>query len=438
MGITNPPSVKELSTPDSQTIIERMVERNNMFIAYEKVYGNKGAPGIDKMTVEELMPYLHKHWAAIKVRLLNGTYMPQAVKQVSIPKPNGGERLLGIPTVLDRLIQQALYQVLIPYFDPEFSENSYGFRPGKSAHQAISRARDYQTEGKRWVVDMDLAKFFDEVNHDRLIMRIKSKVNDKGLLQLIRKYLNTGIMVDGVATQREKGTPQGSPLSPLLSNIVLDELDKELERRGHSFCRYADDCNIYVRSRRTAERVMSSITNFVEKKLKLKVNKDKSAVAKPSQRKFLGYSFTSDKKPKIRLPKESVKRFKSKAKQIFRMGRGRNIIGLVKVNLTPLIRGWITYFRLTETKLFAEELDGWIRRKLRNIIWRQWKRPYTRYKNLLKLGLTEVRARMSAFNGRGAWWNSGASHMNECFKKKYFDNIGLFSMLDYVKTVRHH
>lgn len=287
-------------------------------------------------------------------------------------------------------------------------------------------------------MDMDLAKFFDEVNHDRLIMRIKSKVNDKGLLQLIRKYLNTGIMVNGVATQREKGTPQGSPLSPLLSNIVLDELDKELERRGHSFCRYADDCNIYVRSRRAAERVMSSITNFVEKKLKLKVNKDKSAVAMPSQRKFLGYSFTLDKKPKIRVPKESVKRFKSKAKQIFRQGWGRNIGRLIKEYLTPFIRGWITCFKLTETKSFAEESDGWIRRKLRNIIWRQWKRPNTRYKNLLKLGLTDCRARMSAFNGRGAWWNSGASHMNECFKKKYFDNIGLFSMLDYVKAVRNH
>jgi hypothetical protein len=245
-------------------------------------------------------------------------------------------------------------------------------------------------------------------------------------------------MIDGVVTIREKGTPQGSPISPLLSNIVLDELDKELERRGHSFCRYADDCNIYVRSRKAAERTMESITGFVEKKLKLRVNKDKSAVARPVQRKFLGYSFTGHIKPRIRVPVETVKRFKSKAKQLFRKGRGRNIIRFVKEDLTPLIRGWITYFKLTETKQFAEELDGWIRRKLRNIIWRQWKKPRTRSKNLLKLGLIEERARLSAFNGRGAWWNGGASHMNECFKKKYFDRIGLFSMLDFVTANRNH
>jgi RNA-directed DNA polymerase len=406
--------------------------------AYGRIVGNKGAPGIDKMTVEQLKPYLKKHWAEIKVKLLNGTYKPQAGRQVSIRKPNGGERLLGIPTVLDRLIQQALYQVLNPYFEPEFSQHSYGFRAGKSAQQAIIQAKQYQSEGKRWVVDMDLAKFFDEVNHDRLIMRIKSKVNDKGLLRLLRKYLKSGIMVDGVTTIREKGTPQGSPLSPLLSNIVLDELDKELERRGHSFCRYADDCNIYVGSRKSAERVMESITGFVEKKLKLRVNKDKSAVARPVQRKFLGYSFTGHTKPKIRVPEESVKRFKSKAKQLFRQGRGRNVGRLIKEGLTPLIRGWITYFKLTETKQFAEDLDGWIRRRLRNLIWRQWKRPRTRYKNLIKRGFTEERARLSAFNGRGAWWNSGASHMNECFKKKYFDSIGLFSMLDFVNANRNH
>ena len=438
MRITKPPSVTELPNPKSETIVERMVERSNMLQAYERIVSNKGAPGIDKMTVEQLMPYLKKHWSAIKVKLLNGTYQPQAVRQVSIPKPNGGERLLGIPTVLDRLIQQALYQVLNPYFDPEFSENSYGFRAGKNAQQAVSRAREYQSAGKRWVVDMDLSKFFDEVNHDRLIMRIKRKVNDKSLLQLIRKYLKSGIMIDGIATVREKGTPQGSPLSPLLSNIVLDELDKELERRGHSFCRYADDCNIYVRSKKSAERVMGSITRFVEKKLKLKVNKDKSAVARPVQRKFLGYSFTGQRTPKIRVPEESIKRFKSKAKQLFRQGRGRNIGRFVKEDLTPFIRGWINYFKLAETKQFAEDLDGWLRRRLRNIIWRQWKKPKTRYKNMLKLGLSEERARQSAYNGRGAWWNSGASHMNECYKKKYFDRIGLFSMLDFVTANRNH
>lgn len=435
--MTNQPSVGNVSIPDGITIIERMVERANMFKAYKKVYSNKGAPGIDNMTVEELMPYLRKHWETIKIQLLSGTYKPQAVRQVSIPKPNGGERLLGIPTVLDRLIQQALHQVLNPYFEPIFSANSYGFRSGKSAQQAILQAKEYQSEGKCWVVDMDISKFFDEVNHDRLIMRIKQRVNDKGLLRLLRKYLKTGIMIDGVTSVREKGTPQGSPLSPLLSNIVLDELDKELERRGHSFCRYADDCNIYVSSQKAAERVMKSITNFVENKLRLRINQDKSAVDYPYKRTFLGYSFTWGEHPKIRVPAESVKRFKTKAKQILRRGRGRNVGRLIKEDINPLIRGWINYFKLTETKRFAEEMDGWIRRKLRNILWRQWKTPQTRYKNMLKLGLSEERAKLSSNNGQGAWWNSGQQHMNACLKKRYFDKIGLISMLDFVTAIRH-
>jgi len=285
---------------------------------------------------------------------------------------------------------------------------------------------------------MDLAKFFDEVNHDRLIMRIKKKVNERGLLKLLRNYLKSGIMIDGIMTLRKKGTPQGSPLSPLLSNICLDELDKELERRGHSFCRYADDCNIYVRSKKSAERVMKSISNFVGNKLRLKVNKVKSAVARSWQRIFLGYSYTNNKEPKIRVPQETVKRFKSKAKQLFRQGRGRNISKLIKEDLNPLIRGWINYFKQAEVKQFAEDLDCWIRRKLRNIIWRQWKKPKTRYKKLLQHGLDEQRARQLAYNGRGAWWNSGRSHMNECFKKKYFASIGLFSMLDFVVANRNN
>jgi RNA-directed DNA polymerase len=436
--MTMRPSVKKDSIPKGITIIEQMVERSNMERAYAKVVSNGGSAGIDNMTVEQLKPYLQKHWTAIKTQLLEGKYKPKAVKQVSIPKPNGGERLLGIPTVLDRLTQQALYQVLNPYFEPVFSEYSYGFREGKNAQQAVRQSKEYQADGKRWVVDMDLAKFFDEVNHDRLIMRIKKKVNDKGLLKLLRKYLKSGIMIEGVTTLREKGTPQGSPLSPLLSNIVLDELDKELQRRGHSFCRYADDCNIYVRSRKAAERVMKSITNFVELKLKLKVNKIKSAVAKTWQRTFLGYSYTWHKQPKIRVPEQTIKRFRSKAKQLFRQGRGRNTANFIKEDLNPLIRGWINYFKHAEVKQFAEDLDGWIRRRLRNIIWRQWKRPGTRYKNLLKLGLEDNRAKQSAYNGHGAWWNSGASHMNECYKKKYFANMGLISMLDIVIANRNH
>lgn len=432
MGVTNHASVETTPIHDGSTILEQMVSRANMTAAYEKVKSNNGAPGIDNMTVDKLLPYLNKHWHHIKEQLLSGTYTPQAVRQVSIPKPNGGERLLGIPTALDRLIQQALHQVLNPYFDPNFSDFSYGFRAGRSAHDAIKQAKNYQSEGKRWVVDMDLSKFFDEVNHDRLIMRIKQKVNDKGLLQLLRKYLTTGIMIDGAASVREQGTPQGSPLSPLLSNIVLDELDKELEKRGHSFCRYADDCNIYVKSKRAAERVLQSITNFVEKKLRLRVNQEKSAIGRPWERVFLGYSFTMHKQTKIRVPDKSTKRFKAKAKQVFRRGRGRNIGKLINEDLNPMIRGWINYFKLTETKKFAEDLDGWLRHRLRNIIWRQWKKPKTRYRKMLSLGLAEERARLSAFNGRGAWWNSGQSHMHACFKKKYFDKIGLVNMLDVI------
>lgn len=427
----------KVSDPKGLTIIEQMVERDNMLKAYERVKSNKGAPGVDKMTVEKLWPYLQKHWVEIKIRLLNGTYKPSSVREVIIPKLSGGTRKLGIPTVLDRLIQQALHQVLNPYFDPEFSEKSYGFRAGKSAQQAVLQAREYQREGKRWVVDMDISKFFDEVNHDRLIMRIKQRVNDSSLLKLIRKYLKTGIMIGGISSMREKGTPQGSPLSPLLSNIVLDELDKELVKRGHSFCRYADDCNIYVRSRRAAERVMTSMQHFIETRLRLNLNKEKSVVARPWTIVFLGYSFTINKSPKIRVPAPTIKRFKTKAKLIFKRGRGRNIGRLIKEDLNPLIRGWINYFKLSETKGFAEDLDGWLRRRLRNIIWRQWKKPKTRYKKLLKSGLEETNARQSAYNGRGAWWNSGQRHMNFCFKKKYFDYIGLLSMLDLVKTNRN-
>jgi RNA-directed DNA polymerase len=436
MGMTNRTSVERLSYPVKETIIERMVERTNMKAAYDRIVRNNGAPGIDKMTVDKLLPYLNKHWAAIKVKLLNGTYEPQAVRQVSIPKPNGGERLLGIPTVLDRLIQQALHQILNPYFEPEFSKYSFGFQAGKSAHQAVLQAKEYQTEGKRWVVDMDIRKFFDEVNHDRLIMRVKQRVNDKGLLQLLRKYLKAGIMVDGITTMREKGTPQGSPISPLLSNIVLDELDKELERRGHSFCRYADDCNIYVGSKRAGERVMASIRRFVELKLRLRINEDKSAVAKPCERTFLGYSVTEY--GKICVPECTIQRFKSKTKRLIRQGRGRNVGRFIKDTLTPFIRGWMNYFRLTEVKTFAMELDRWVRRRLRNIIWRQWKKPLTRYRNLRRRGVSEEKSKSAMYNGKGPWWNSGAYHMNACFNNNYFEKLGLFSMLDFVENHRHH
>lgn len=408
--------------------MEAVVERENMMAAYKRVAGNKGAAGVDGMSVDELKPYLDEHWVRIKGELLEGRYEPQAVAQVEIPKPNGGMRKLGIPTVVDRLIQQAIHQVLEPVFDRDFSKSSYGFRRGRNAHQAVKQARENVKEGRRWVVDIDLEKFFDRVNHDILMARVARKVNDKRVLRLIRRYLQAGIMTDGIVTARQEGTPQGSPLSPLLSNIMLDDLDKELERRGHKFCRYADDCNIYVQSRLAGERVMKSITQFLERKLRLRVNATKSVVDRPWKLKFLGYSMTMEKKPRMKLARQSIERFKAKLRALFRQGRGRSVQKLIE-ELNPILRGWINYFRLAEVKDIFEELDGWIRRRLRNILWRQWKRVYTRVKNLMKRGLEEVRAWQSATNGRGAWWNSGASHMNEAFPRSYFDRMGLISLL---------
>ena len=427
---TNNTLGQKMNTPEHATIIEQVVERKNMIEAYKRVRGNKGAAGVDGMTVAKLEDYLKAHWAEIKEQLLEGRYIPAAVRGVKIPKPNGGKRQLGIPTVVDRLIQQALHQILNPIFDPHFSPNSYGFRTGKNALQAVVKAKEYQLSGKRWVVDMDLAKFFDEVNHDILMSKIAYRVKDKKVLTLIRRYLQAGIMADGITSVRDKGTPQGGNLSPLLSNIILDELDRELERRGHSFCRYADDCNIYVKSEKAGKRVMETITRFVEKKLKLKVNRDKSAVAQPWKRKFLGYSFTFEKNVRLRVAKESIEKFVGKVKDKVREGRGRNLKRFVLECLNPLIRGWINYFRCAEVKQFAETLDGWLRRKMRCILWRQWKRPWTRMKNLMKRGLSKEQAVRSAFNQRGPWWNSGAKHMNIAFPKKFFDDLGLISLLD--------
>jgi RNA-directed DNA polymerase len=344
-------------------------------------------------------------------------------------------RQLGIPTAMDRLIQQAMQQVLTPLFDPDFSESSYGFRPGRSAHQAVLSAREHVAAGKRWIVDMDLEKFFDRVNHDVLMSRISRKVRDKRVLVLIRRYLQSGLMRGGILEQRKDGTPQGGPLSPLLSNILLDDLDKELESRGHAFCRYADDCNIYVRTRRSGERVMASITRFLAERLKLRVNLSKSAVDRPWNRKFLGYSMTWHMRPRIKFAPQSVKRLKDGLREEFRAGRGRSLRFFVST-LTPKLRGWVNYFKLAEVRGVFEELDGWIRRKLRNILWRQWKRPYTRMKNLKKRGLSEERAWKSATNGRGPWWNSGASHMNQAFPKRFFDALGLVSLLSHLRRLQ--
>lgn len=422
---------REKSIRKAEGLLERVVARENMLEALKRVRRNQGAPGTDGMTVSGLGPYLQTEWPSIKERLLNGSYRPSPVRGKEIPKPGGkGVRVLGIPTAQDRLIQQAIHQVLQPLWEPGFSTSSYGFRPRRSAHQALVAAKAHVSEGYRWVVDLDLEKFFDRVNHDVLMARLARRIGDKALLKLIRKFLTAGMMVGGLETQRTKGAPQGGPLSPLLSNILLDDLDKELERRGHRFCRYADDCNIYVRSQRAGERVMETVTNFLETKLKLRVNREKSAVDRPWKRKFLGYSMTAHKKPKLKIARESVRRFKAEMKREFRKGRGRNLERFIQ-ELTPKLRGWVVYYRLAEVKGIFEELDGWIRRRLRAILWRQWKRPKKRYEMLRKRGLLEATARKSASNGRGPWWNAGTRHMNMAFPAGYFMGCGLVSLAMY-------
>lgn len=409
--------------------MEAVVERNNLWQAYERVVRNKGAAGVDGLTVADFKAWLQQHWPSVKAALLAGDYMPMAIRKVDIPKPNGGVRTLGIPTVLDRLIQQALLQVLQPQFEPEFSEHSNGFRPGRNAWQAVQRAQSYLREGRRWVVDLDLEKFFDRVNHDILMSRLARKIKDGRVLKLVRRYLEAGMMSDGVVSARTQGTPQGGPLSPLLSNILLTDLDRELERRGHRFCRYADDCNIYIGSEMAGQRAMAAITGYLEQKLKLRVNHDKSAVARPWARKFLGYSFTWHKQARLRIAVSSLQRLKDKVRDIVVGNASRNLVATIN-ELNPVLRGWTSYFRLTEVKGVLQDLDGWIRRKLRCLIWRQWKYPATRNRKLQGRGLDATRAWKSASNGRGPWWNAGASHMNAVYPKSSFDALGLVSLRD--------
>ena len=416
-------------------LMDAVCERGNLWLAYERVIRNKGAAGVDGIGVAEFKGHLQQHWPTIKANLLAGTYIPQAVRRVDIPKPQGGVRTLGIPTLTDRLIQQALHQVLSPIFEADCSESSYGFRPGRNAHQAVKAAQHYVAEGRRVVVDMDLEKFFDRVNHDILMTKLAKKIEDGRVLKLIRRYLEAGMMAEGVVSPRTQGTPQGGPLSPLLSNILLTELDRELERRGHAFCRYADDCNIYVRTQAAGERVLAGITQFLSERLKLTVNEAKSAVARPWERKFLGYSLTWHKAPKLRIAPTSLQRLEDKIREVLKGARGRSVRATIE-ELNPVLRGWAAYFKLTETKRALEELDGWLRRKLRCILWRQWKRPYTRAKNLMKAGLKEERAFRSALNQRGPWWNSGASHMNAAFPKSFFDRLGLVSLLDTTRRLQ--
>lgn len=417
------------------SLMEAVVERGNLKLAYQRVVENKGAAGVDQLAVSELKDHLKRHWPTIRARLLAGAYQPQPVRRVDIAKPQGGVRTLGIPTVVDRLIQQALHQVLQPIFEPTFSDASYGFRPGRNAHQALRRARHYVAQGRRWVVDMDLEKFFDRVNHDLLMSKLVTKIADARVLTLIRWYLEAGMMADGLVQPRQQGTPQGGPLSPLLSNILLTDLDRELERRGHAFCRYADDCNIYVASERAGVGLLQSLTGFLAERLKLTVNVTKSAVARPWQRKFLGYSLTWHQRPKLRIAKPSLQKLTEKVRVLLRGAHGRNLATTIQT-LNPVLRGWAAYFKLTETKRALEERDGWIRHKLRGVLWRQWKRPYARARTLMKRGLTEERAWRSACNQRGPWWNAGASHMHAAFPKSWFDHLGLVSLLDTVQRLQ--
>ena len=415
---------------EPNTLMEQVLERPNLMRAYQRVVSNKGAAGVDQMPVTALKGHLQQHWPTLRERLLAGDYHPQSVRRVSIPKPQGGERILGIPTVQDRLIQQALHQTLSPMLEPTFSDHSYGFRPGRSAHQAVKAMQGYINDGHRWVVDLDLAQFFDRVNHDVLMSLLTRHITDHRILTLIRRYLKAGMLEGGVVSPRKQGAPQGGPLSPLLSNVLLTELDRELERRGHRFCRYADDCNIYVRSKRAGERVMASITHFLETRLRLKVNTDKSAVDRPWRRSFLGYSVSWHKRQvRLRVAPKSLKAFMTKLRPLLKRSRGQSLTTTIR-HLNPVLRGWANYYRLTASKRPVEALDGWIRRRLRLILWQQWKRAYTRARNLMRLGLTEPRAWMSAMNGRGPWWNSGASHMHAALPKRVFNGLSLVSLLD--------
>lgn len=414
---------------EGSSLMEAVVERSNLWLAYRRVVENKGAPGIDDLRVDEFKDWLKVHWPSVKAALLENRYMPQAVRAVDIPKPAGGVRTLGIPTVLDRLIQQALLQTLQPIFEPGFSASSYGFRPGKSAHQAILAAQRHVQEGRRWVVDIDLEKFFDRVNHDILMSRVARQVKDDRILKLIRRYLEAGLMRDGIAEVRTQGAPQGGPLSPLLSNILLTDWDRELERRGHAFCRYADDCNIYVRSKAAGQQLMLRMTTFLQERLKLRVNEGKSACARPWERKFLGYSLTAHRQAKLRIAPASLQRLTARVRELMRLGRGRSLSDTIEA-LNPVLRGWMAYFQLTQSKRPLEELDGWLRRRLRCLLWRQAKHRQGRTVMLRRQGLPEDRAWRSAHNGQGPWWNAGASHMNTAFPKRFFDALGLVSLLD--------
>jgi len=425
-------SLSVVSEPErpanTSRILEEVCERANLKEALRQVKGNKGSAGVDRMTVDQLGNYLKQHWSAIREQLLNGTYEPKPVRRVEIPKPDGGMRKLGIPTALDRFIQQAVMQVLQKRWDPTFSQYSYGFRPRRSAHYAVAQAQQYIAQGYGWVIDLDLEKFFDRVNHDKLMGQIAKRVEDKRLLKLIRAFLNAGVMENGLVSPSVEGTPQGGPLSPLLSNLVLDELDRELECRGHRFVRYADDCNIYVRSERAGQRVMQSITRFITQKLKLKVNEAKSAVARPQERKFLGFSFSAGPDFKRTIAPKSLERFKRRIREITRRAKGVSIKTTME-ELVPYMRGWCGYFGFCETPEVLVALTRWVRLRLRAALWRQWKTPRRRRAALIALRLSGQLLN-TAGSGRGPWNIARSKALSVGLSNAYFKLLGLPTLVE--------
>ena len=408
----------------NEQLMEEVCGRENCRQALARVKANKGSPGVDGITVHELPEYLKQHWPAIREQLLSGTYKPQPVKRVEIPKPDGGVRKLGIPTVLDRFVQQAVMQVLQRRWDRTFSEHSYGFRPGRSAHQAVEQAQRYIAAGYRWCVDLDLEKFFDRVSHDKLMARVAQRVSDRRMLKLIRAFLTAGVMENGLVSPVDEGTPQGGPLSPLLSNIVLDEFDRELERRGLRFARYADDCNVYVRSRRAGERVMESLKRFIATKLKLKVNEQKSAVARPWERKFLGFSFTNTGIPKRRIAPKAADRFKERVRELTSRTRGVSIVRMAE-DLTRYLRGWLGYFGRCETPSVLVGLEQWLRRRLRSAIGKQWKRSSVRFAELRRRGVGKDLAAKTVGSAHGPWRLADSPGLHFARPNAYFDALGI-------------
>jgi RNA-directed DNA polymerase len=407
-----------------ESLLEEVCERENLEGAWHRVRSNQGSPGVDGRTIDETRDYLREHWPSIREQLLKGTYKPQPVRRVEIAKPDGGVRKLGIPTVLDRLIQQAILQVLQSRWDPTFSENSYGFRPGRSAHQAVAQAQSFVAEGLEWVVDIDLEKFFDRVNHDILMDRVARRISDKRLLRLIRAYLNAGVLEDGLFSSTYEGVPQGGPLSPLLSNLVLDEFDHELTHRGLRFCRYADDCNIYVGSRRSGERVMESACRFLTTRLQLKVNESKSAVARSGERKFLGFTISNDVEPTRQIAAKALQKFKARIRELTCRMLGVSLPQLI----APLARyliGWRGYFGFCQTPIVLRNLDAWIRRRLRMYIWRQWKNGPTRYARLRRLGVSHFHAAVAAGSEPGYWRMARHVAVQQALSNAFFDSIGL-------------